>query len=130
MKQLNSDDLAMLRQRLEEERALLESKQSLGGVASPNPSVPGDWLPKSKGDYGNDDEAVKSRDYGRNAAITQTLEARYRNILHALERMEQGTYGTCEVSGEPIERERLLANPAARTNIANKEKDSATEKEV
>ena len=32
----------------------------------------------------------------------------------ALERIEQGTYGLCETCGEPIERERLLADPLVR----------------
>jgi RNA polymerase-binding transcription factor DksA len=29
--------------------------------------------------------------------------------------MENGTYGVCEKSGKPIELDRLMANPAART---------------
>jgi sigma-B regulation protein RsbU (phosphoserine phosphatase) len=32
-----------------------------------------------------------------------------------LERMDQGTYGLCEVCNEPIENERLLADPLVRT---------------
>ena len=35
----------------------------------------------------------------------------------ALERIEAGEYGRCEVCGEPIAAERLLARPAARTCI-------------
>ena len=33
--------------------------------------------------------------------------------LQALERIEQGAYGTCERCGKPIGRERLLARPSA-----------------
>ena len=44
-----------------------------------------------------------------------TLQARLSEVRHALEKIERGTYGTCEVSGEPIEEDRLEANPAART---------------
>jgi RNA polymerase-binding transcription factor DksA len=48
-------------------------------------------------------------------ATLALLETRYRNIIRALDKIEAGTYGICEISGEPIERDRLLANPAART---------------
>jgi len=39
-------------------------------------------------------------------------------IEEALRRIEQGTYGTCEMSGNPIERERLKALPFARYSMA------------
>ena len=38
--------------------------------------------------------------------------------------IEKGTYGICEISGQPIEAERLKANPAARTSQANQEKEA------
>jgi RNA polymerase-binding transcription factor DksA len=43
------------------------------------------------------------------------LKVRRDDIEAALEKIKNGTYGKCEVSGEPIEEERLDANPAART---------------
>jgi DnaK suppressor protein len=48
-------------------------------------------------------------------ATLALLETRYRNINRALTKLEIGTYGTCEICGEPIEADRLGANPAART---------------
>jgi RNA polymerase-binding transcription factor DksA len=39
-------------------------------------------------------------------------------IEEALRRIEQGTYGICEMSGLPIERERLKALPFARYSMA------------
>ncbi len=39
-------------------------------------------------------------------------------IDEALQRMDKGTYGYCEVSGEPIEKERLKAIPYTRYSIA------------
>jgi RNA polymerase-binding transcription factor DksA len=47
--------------------------------------------------------------------VFDELEARYRLVVHALLKVEDGTYGVCEVGGETIEEERLVANPAART---------------
>lgn len=39
-------------------------------------------------------------------------------IEEALRRIDQGTYGVCEMSGNPIERERLKALPFARYSVA------------
>lgn len=54
-------------------------------------------------------------------AILAELETRYRNVVRALTKIDQGTYGICEVSGEVIEADRLEANPAARTCKAHME---------
>ena len=40
-------------------------------------------------------------------------------FYYPLKKIEAGTFGVCEISGEPIEEDRLDANPAARTNKAN-----------
>jgi RNA polymerase-binding transcription factor DksA len=39
-------------------------------------------------------------------------------IEEALRRIEQGTYGVCEMSGNPIERERLKVLPFARYSVS------------
>ena len=46
---------------------------------------------------------------------TVALEARLKDIQDALIKIDKGTYGVCEVSGDQIEEDRLEANPAART---------------
>lgn len=58
---------------------------------------------------------------GTNSAITEELEERYKNVIRALEKIEAGTYGVCEVGGEAIPEDRLRANPAARTCVAHAE---------
>jgi RNA polymerase-binding transcription factor DksA len=50
----------------------------------------------------------------RRATVSQ-LETSYKNIVRALDKIAAGTYGMCEISGEPIEADRLAANPSART---------------
>jgi RNA polymerase-binding transcription factor DksA len=40
------------------------------------------------------------------------------DVEHALERLENGTYGSCEGCGEPIPFERLEAIPSARLCVA------------
>jgi DnaK suppressor protein len=49
------------------------------------------------------------------AGETGVLSARQKEIVFALKRMQDGTYGMCEECGEKIEEDRLEANPAART---------------
>jgi RNA polymerase-binding transcription factor DksA len=50
-------------------------------------------------------------------ATVAALETEYRDIKRALLKIDAGTYGVCEISGEPIEEDRLHAYPTARTCI-------------
>ena len=50
-------------------------------------------------------------------ALRQAAEQRVVDLDAALERLEAGTYGTCEVCGQPIGEARLAAVPAARRCI-------------
>ncbi|MBV9454899.1 MAG: TraR/DksA C4-type zinc finger protein [Rubrobacter sp.] len=47
------------------------------------------------------------------ATVEQTLERRLQNVEQALQKIEEGTYGICEDTGEPISRGRLEAVPEA-----------------
>lgn len=107
---------------------LVEKRQvekELASVGQKNPSNSEDWEPtpeKMNVSHADPNEVADTiEEYEVRGSISNSLEARLRNIEHVLERMEKGTYGICEVSGELIEKERLEANPAARTNIANKD---------
>lgn len=64
-------------------------------------------------------QADSEEDAEERIATLAELETRYRNIVRALQKIEAGTYGICEISGEPIEPKRLEANPAARTCMAH-----------
>ncbi|HET7522151.1 MAG TPA: TraR/DksA C4-type zinc finger protein [Bacillales bacterium] len=48
-------------------------------------------------------------------ALRQQVEEELRDVNLALKKMEDGTYGICEVTGQPIPLERLRAIPTART---------------
>ncbi len=50
----------------------------------------------------------------RDISILESLEAELTDVEHALARLDDGTYGTCEACGRPIGDERLEALPAAR----------------
>jgi DnaK suppressor protein len=47
-------------------------------------------------------------------SILEDLESELRDVEHALHRLDDGTYGTCEVCGGPIGEARLEAAPATR----------------
>jgi len=46
-------------------------------------------------------------------AVDEAARAEIAHIQHAVERLEAGTYGTCETCGEKIETERLRVVPYA-----------------
>ena len=72
-----------------------------------------------------EDELIETGDQAaREAQIEESipLAEQERGILeeieHALDKMDDGTYGLSEVTGEPIPYARLLAVPWARANVA------------
>jgi RNA polymerase-binding transcription factor DksA len=87
----------------------------------------GDWIIRTDNiDHTEADEnslADAAEEADERVAILAELENRYRSTIHALHKMENGTYGICEISGEQIEEGRLLANPAARTCVHHMESE-------
>lgn len=106
--------------------ALQKQLESLGVQ---NPETPTDWIPtpQDAATTAADENVVadRSEDWAETRGTTDALETRYNNVNRALEKIASGTYGVCEVSGEPIEADRLAANPAARTCKAHIEDESA-----
>ena len=102
---------------LEEELDKLNTEMKELGVK--NPEVKGDWVERANAlDTTNADlneVADRTEEYDERRATLATLEGRYNNLRRALKKIAEGKYGICEVSGEPIEEDRLEANPAART---------------
>lgn len=110
-------NIEQFRTRLTEEKATLEGE--LATVGRKNPSNPNDWeaTPEDTGlEADPNDRADQMEEFGNNAAILADLEHRYNDVIAALARIENGTYGICTVSGDPIEEDRLEADPAAPTS--------------
>lgn len=105
------------KEKLEKELEIITD--DLKSVARINPSNPNDWepIPANMDTDEADKNEVSDRidAFDRNIAIVKDLETRFNNIKTALEKIENGTYGICEETGEPIPTARLEANPAART---------------
>ncbi len=112
--------------KLEREKAGLENQ--LKTVGRPNPNQPGDWEPTPLTDreeaQTRDDIASELEEMDEREDVELGLEKRLKQVQAALARIQAGTYGTCEISGEEIEAERLEANPAARTCKAHVEQEA------
>ena len=52
-------------------------------------------------------------------ATLAAAEADVDDVHHALDRLDDGTYGTCEACGARIDADRLAAQPGARTCTAH-----------
>jgi RNA polymerase-binding transcription factor DksA len=63
------------------------------------------------------DSASDTFEREKDLGILDDLEAELAEIEAAIERIENGTYGVDEVTGEPIDPDRLDAIPVARTNM-------------
>jgi len=114
-------DLDYFKKELLRERQELE--KSLGKIAKKNPDNPEDWEPKApkmniqRAD--KNEAADKFEEFEERRQTEYHLEIRLQNVNKALKKLEDGTYGVCEVNIETdhelIEPNRLKANPAATT---------------
>lgn len=117
---MNETDLQYFKNKLETELADITKQLSSMGRQL---NDAGDWVavpePMDQETPEFDEIADRIESFQEDIAVLTVIESRYGKIQAALERIESGSYGACIVSGEPIERARLEADPAAATNIAN-----------
>lgn len=62
---------------------------------------------------------TEMHDLERDQAIAESVENELAEVRTAIGRVKDGTYGRCEVDGEPIPPERLEAMPATRRCAAH-----------
>lgn len=122
MHKIPQADLEELRGALEIEKENLEEELAAHGRVQTDT---GDWQGASVGFEGEEsdpnDVADQIEELATNVPLVEELEDRHRDVADALEKMDEGVYGICEVSNEPIPLDRLKANPAARTTIEHAE---------
>jgi DnaK suppressor protein len=116
---LTEDQIEEMRGALEAEKdAVEEELSSYGRVQDEN----GTWAGTSDSEGSEadpTDAADNIEQLVTNMPLVEELEGRHREILVAIERMEEGEYGICEVCKQPIDFDRLEANPAAATCVAH-----------
>lgn len=113
MDHLTTDQLARLRKRLEEERDALvrrdeELRAETQGAGTPD-----------VGDQ-QDAAAVEAAQVAQLSLLDHD-RARVREVEAALQRMQVGSYGVCEDTGEEIPFARLWAAPTARLTVEAQE---------
>lgn len=110
-------DTKYFKEELTKELAILE--EELNTLGKRSPSNPDKWVAHqpeeniSESDLNEVADTID--DFESNTAILRDLEIRYQNVKLALQKIEDGKYGICDVGGEKIDQNRLKANPAART---------------
>lgn len=102
--------------KLEEEKGVLEGELASMGKQDTDT---GEWEAapdaQTAPEADDNDLADRSEEFEERSAKVPVLETRLTDINDALGKIENGTYGICEVCGGQIEEDRLEANPAART---------------
>ena len=105
MADMSGPDLSIARNLLETHR--IELQQQLHDLENEGPGAP---------DFDDNfaDSAQVAAEQGETASLVSQLSEQVSEIDAALERMDAGTYGTCEVCGKPIGDARLEALPSTR----------------
>jgi DnaK suppressor protein len=106
-----------LRERLEEERGELRKQLDDLGAHRDAEGIMDPELDEGFADAG---QAAAER--SSLLTLVRSLRGTLQDVDHALERMDTGTYGTCERCHQPIAEERLEALPAARLCIGCKQR--------
>ena len=110
-------DTSVARSRLEEQLAQLQSDdRALIAERSQPSDLHIAHLSQHPADYG-----TELSDAEREDAVRGSVEREISQIKQALERIEDGTYGTCIVCGKKIPKARLEARPEAIRCIEHQE---------
>ncbi len=107
--ELDKEFVDKQRERLEELRAeLARMVEGLEEDQQDRAESEGDMTENDSGDMSH---SLFTREL--DAGIEQVVERRLRNVERALQKIEEGTYGICDATGEPISKGRLEAVPEA-----------------
>ncbi len=101
---LSDSTLSDLRASLEQERSDLRARLSEMGLLSGGEAF----------DQNFADSSQVTAERGEVEALAGNLRESLNDVEAALAKLDEGTYGTCEGCGQPIDPARLEAKPAAR----------------
>jgi RNA polymerase-binding protein DksA len=109
---LSTEQLNELETRLQAEKQRIEAELSRFAERTSKDEWKAEY--PDRGDD-MDENAQEVAEYSTNVTLERDLEALREKVSRALARIAQGTYGYCEVGGEPISVKRLYASPEATT---------------
>jgi DnaK suppressor protein len=113
-------NLKQLRSRLEnEQKRLIDELEQLEASGQPA-EVRREGSPFGK----REEEATESFELEKRLALENQVSANLAKVKLALLKFEKGTYGLCDICGQPITPERLEALPQANLCMACKAKQS------
>ena len=112
MQHLSPDQLQELKQLLEQ--SLADMMDYASSLDEEDPAQDEDRV-NDNAESG--DEAMEAHEMLENEVLEQTADNSIAEIRAALQRIEEGTYGVDEETGEPIPFLRLKLFPTARTNV-------------
>ncbi|RYG70565.1 hypothetical protein EON80_07625 [bacterium] len=104
-------DVEHYRQLLIEEMARLEEEREY--LRKTNSDMDGNLPEDAESDEDTADLASSLMDKEMDLSVEEDIDDTMTAIEHALRKMEDGTYGICDVSGEPIPKSRLELIPWA-----------------
>jgi DnaK suppressor protein len=114
-------DKAKARRRLEEERTRLQGiRDGLQREQEETTSDTGGEL--SNVDQHPGDSGTETFEMEKNVSLLEQVDDELREIEAAAQRLERGTYGTCQACGRPIGTARLEAMPATRFCVEDQAK--------
>jgi DnaK suppressor protein len=114
-------DKATARRRLEEERTRLQGIRD-GIQREQDESTAETSGELSSFDQHPGDSGTETFEMEKNVSLLEQVEDELLEVEAAFQRLERGTYGSCQACGRPIGEERLEALPATRYCIEDQAK--------
>ena len=107
-------DLHQMKNRLETKRD--ELRTNISGLTEAHP-VPTDSIEASDGPNDFEDKAVDFLELQQEQSLLVNEQALLTEVLRALKRIDEGSYGLCVTCGNPIPEKRLEAIPWAARDV-------------
>ena len=105
---------AELKEKLEAEKKSIQKE--LASFANEDKGLKDNWDTRfpNREDSDKDEKADDAQEYDNALSLEYSLELKLKDVNMALDRIKDGTYGTCEKCGGKINEERLSACPEAK----------------
>jgi DnaK suppressor protein len=120
--ELDQEFVQSQRQRLEELRE--ELARMRGGLEEDQRDRAEDEGDMTENDSGDMSQSLFTREV--DATVEEQVERRLQHVERALQKIEEGTYGLSDDSGEPIPRGRLEAIPEAIRTVEEQQRSRDT----